>query len=415
MPATRRQTLSDSVPLDAPAVVDPYLPAGAQTLHRLRKLIEARDLHRGDRLPSERALAERFGVARATVRDAFHRLQQQGLIYTGSRGERYLARHASNANRLMQHSIVMIGSYVGQAIAGHQAPGWGEFMAVACHRRILARDMHVILYQPSVDHEPPIPDHERRLADLLEQPPRGAVLAEAAGHRRHVKQLAERFRAAGVPTVAYGDDDDLAAFDRVASDHHAGAAMLTRWCLDQGRRRILLVGPALGRELHWCTQRRRGYEQTLKQAGLTPLPPLEIPSVDLDRLEPERRFEALARLAVGYLNDYLRGPDAVDAILCPSDGNAIPVIAACRILGRQPHRDVTVVGYDNYYADSPERRFEPTPPAATIDKRNAELGVGLVDLLLERLDAPADAQPVRRMIEPELIVTNHPGETVSQT
>ncbi len=66
-----------------------------------------------------------------------------------------------------------------------------------------------------------------------------------------------------------------------------------------------------------------------------------------------------------------------------------------------------VVGYDNYYSDSPERAFEPCPPAATIDKCNQRIGADLVDLLLERLDAPADAQPVRRLVEPELIVTEN--------
>jgi len=125
--------------------IEDALPASALAARRLRRLIEAGDLDRGDRLPSERKLAEEFGVDRATVRNAFQRLQNEGLISTGSRGERYLARPAARQNGVMDDSIVMIGSYVGQPVAGHHAPGWGDLMSLACHRHILDRGFHAIL------------------------------------------------------------------------------------------------------------------------------------------------------------------------------------------------------------------------------------------------------------------------------
>jgi DNA-binding GntR family transcriptional regulator len=46
----------------------------------LRALIEAGELAPGDSLPSESALAERYGVARGTVRHALAELEGAGLV-----------------------------------------------------------------------------------------------------------------------------------------------------------------------------------------------------------------------------------------------------------------------------------------------------------------------------------------------
>lgn len=378
--------------------IDAALPPRTLTAKRLRRMLESSEMLPGDRLPSERKIAEQFSVDRGTVRSAFQRLQDEGWITTGPRGERYVAQTRDDPGGIMTDSIVMIGNYVAPAMqAGHQAPGWAETMALGCHRSILDKGLYALSFTLGVDHE-------QKIDRLLQQPPKGVVLAEAAGHRDQIKQLAQRLRAAGVPIVAYGDDADLAPHDRVVSDHRAGAAMLTRWLIDQGRRRILMIAPPQ-HDAYWARQRHAGYTQALGEAGLTPLDPLQIPAVDAKEATYEKRFEILSHLIAAYLLPYLNADEPIDAILCPSDGDTFPVAAACRLLGKQPQRDVSIVGYDNYYTDSPEQRFEPTLPAATIDKRNDRLGSSLVDLLLERLDTPDDAEPIRRLIEPELILT----------
>jgi len=51
-------------------------------ISQIRRLITTRQLNPGDKLPSERKLAERFGVGRAQVRDAIAKLEFYGILKT---------------------------------------------------------------------------------------------------------------------------------------------------------------------------------------------------------------------------------------------------------------------------------------------------------------------------------------------
>lgn len=63
------------------------LKLSEQVLDRLRAMIVSGELTAGDKVPSERALMERFGVGRPAVREALQSLHTQGLI-TITHGER---------------------------------------------------------------------------------------------------------------------------------------------------------------------------------------------------------------------------------------------------------------------------------------------------------------------------------------
>jgi DNA-binding GntR family transcriptional regulator len=54
----------------------------ARVANELRAAIVVGRLRPGARLPSERALAEKFDVSRATIVSAFHLLRGEGLIET---------------------------------------------------------------------------------------------------------------------------------------------------------------------------------------------------------------------------------------------------------------------------------------------------------------------------------------------
>ncbi len=80
---------------------------------------------------------------------------------------------------------------------------------------------------------------------------------------------------------------------------------------------------------------------------------------------------------------------------------------ACRLLGKEPNKEVFIVGYDHYWEDLLERRLEPTAPMTTVDKRNHVLGSELVRLLQERIEGNLPAQPQLRVVRSELVVSQN--------
>lgn len=66
---------------DIPLQRDGAIPLHAQITEDLRRQIKGDELKSGENFPSERELAERYGVSRMTVRQALRHLRQENLIY----------------------------------------------------------------------------------------------------------------------------------------------------------------------------------------------------------------------------------------------------------------------------------------------------------------------------------------------
>lgn len=169
----------------------------------------------------------------------------------------------------------------------------------------------------------------------------------------------------------------------VSIDHRQAAIDAVQYLLNRGHRRIAF----LTAEEHyaWAQQRRAGYEETLRRAGL-PIDP------------------AYVRVALG--TDYADGIAAVGgllslrepptAIFAGSDTLAIGAIKALRRAGRRVPEDVAVVGFDNVPLS---QVFEPS--LTTIAQPMRELGSTAAELLLEQL---AGQQPSSRTLPHTLMV-----------
>ena len=75
------------------------LKLSEQVLGKLQEMIRLGELKPGDKVPSERALMERFGVGRPAVREALQSLHTQGLI-TITHGER------SRVNKISPQTVL---------------------------------------------------------------------------------------------------------------------------------------------------------------------------------------------------------------------------------------------------------------------------------------------------------------------
>lgn len=374
----------------------------AQAIRTLKHWIAEGVLAAGMPLPTERRLSESLRVPRATVARAVQALECEGLVRSAGGRTRIVAGAAAtggSATLVRQATVVFAPSL--EPSPNHRQSGWTDWITQGVIAELRARSNSVLTLDPD-GIGPEASDA------LLRDPPLGLVVPEvfhgsSADPAPHLELLA-RLRARGVPVVVYGGDPRLAAFDRVTSDHGQGAYELTRWLLARGCRRPLLFmeSPV---DVYWQQQRLNGYERALREAGVTPRPPRVVPRFPVEQRGSAEHFDAVARFAAGHLIEELSGEHPADAVLAISDGRVFPLVRACRLLGKNVHEDVAVVGYDNYHLDSWEREFEPVTPLATVDKRNFEMGRGMVGLLVDRIAGHLPAGlPQERVVAPQLVV-----------
>jgi DNA-binding LacI/PurR family transcriptional regulator len=363
-------------------------------------------LKAGERLPSEIQLAAKLNVSRSTIRLALADLAKENIISSDKRC-RMVLDAIKPERTFLADSIVLITDAPEHFERGKMRGTWhSNFIYTSAIDAIRNASYDVVNIHPS-----------RIAGDLIRrlilQQPRGVILMREVLQTPSGERLPQALREGNVPFVIYGgitharESQDVDSYDTVSSDHEYGAYELTKWLITQGRQRILRlwylhVSNASERP-EWIHQRDLGYERAMREAGLKPLPPLEIYNpVHLG--DSQEEFQLQVRMLVGYLFEYLTLEKSIDAIMAVSD-SILPIVnAALKIHNRVPNRDMLVVGYDNVGEDLVGRKWESTPPAATVDKRNIEIGYELMNLLQQRIQGSLPPQGQHRVIKPELII-----------
>ncbi|MEM6551229.1 MAG: GntR family transcriptional regulator [Planctomycetota bacterium] len=372
------------------------LPARGEARRFLSELILSDNFASGGLLPSERELSSSVGVSRPTVRLVLEELSQEGRI---SRIEgRGWAVPQAEPKSLMGQAVLLVTELHGgqRSRSGLMAGIVDEISGAASEAELdtLAVDASRL--------------GGDRLTGLIKQPPGGAIFAVEPQTAPAVAEPICELLKAGVPVVAYGSSLVPEACDRVVSDHVAGTRGLVEFLARRGRRRLLRVWakvPAHKARPYWLNQRDEGYEAGCRDAGLDVLPALEFFQPVTDGLDDKQAFEAKVRLMMGYLFDVLKGDDQPDAILVNSDGVAFAAAQALRALGLDPHADIPIVGYDNYFRQCPEAEMLPDfQPLATVDKGSGAIGEAIVGLLADRAAGQINGpSPVTRAVQPTLV------------
>jgi LacI family transcriptional regulator len=128
---------------------------------------------------------------------------------------------------------------------------------------------------------------------------------------------------------SYTEDD---TFDSVATDNVGGARTAVEHLISRGHRNIAVLGtePAAFPSI---LQRRRGYEQVMAEAGLTPR------YVDTPYWPPE----PAALLGVTYVQAH---PETT-AIFCANDAVAVALLQAARQAGIDVPDQLSIMGFDD--------------------------------------------------------------------
>lgn len=382
------------------AVAEQALPQRGKVLLELRSLLGRSEMSAGDPLPSERALAGRFGVDRKTIRRALKTLEEEGLIADGGdRRARIVGPRPNAAAVVLNKTVLFISDFELGLEDLHLSRGWDTHMYLFAMEHFHRQDLSVLAMHP---------DRFRAASaeSIVALQPAGVMMFYGIAATQQGQAVLDACRDASIPVVVYCEPSECGECDRVNSDHEAGAYQLTRWLIAQGRRQILPFWRFP--QMHeWLTARETGYLRAMREAGLKPLKPIRTPELPgfnwTMNNESSQNLDDLARVLLGFLFQPLQGPTPPDAIMVATDPHAYHVNAALRLLGRQPG-EVAVVGYDNTWRDIIERDWEPVGPAATVDKQNDQIGRAMCELLLDRIAGKLPPEPQVRRVEPALVV-----------
>lgn len=348
-------------------------------------------------LPSEQELSRRLGISQPTTHRALTSLADKKLLRCEGRQWKMVSSAASIANKqLLDHAVLIISPFTGTRPAGQISPGW-EISIQISTLQALETAGHQVLSIPPGNLE------TSELQRLLGFKPMGVIAHRYSLVSDERRSILDQIRNAGIPLAIYGDAWDLPDFDTVGFDHAAATRELVLRLAAAGRKRILRVwqGDWPGEKIIglWFKERDEGYAAACEKTKLRKLPGILLKG-GLPQIESEKDFDQNASIAAGQLAKSLLGRNRADAILCASDGMVPRIIRACKILGLKPGVDVLITGYDNYWTDIPELRWEDQPPYLTVDKQNEKIGIGLVRLLMDRVGGRLPAEPQHRLVSP---------------
>jgi DNA-binding LacI/PurR family transcriptional regulator len=375
----------------------------ARAVQTLRAWIEEGKLAGGDRLPSELDLAARMGVARVTVRRALQDLEEANLIRQEGRSRIVTQERPM----LLSDAVAVLSDDPTMPDGSRRSGGFEKYIQIAVLEAIDEAGLHAMLLRAE------------RVAGaytkkLVSEKPRGAVVLGSAARSPVGREVIRHLLAAKVPVACYGGAGAGNSCDSVASDHERGQYEVVRYLIERGCKRILRVWPALAMQegMDWLKARDAGYERAVREAGLPCLEPI-CPLIPATGLSNQEVFDLHKRIFAGHLAPHLLAAEPVDALAVVSDGPLIAAAAACRLLGKRPQQDVLLAGYDDYWAESYARAYEPTVPLVTVNKRNAAIGRELLDLVLARAAGTLPAEPQRRLVPPELVIVHAREAAVS--
>ncbi len=390
-----------------------------------RERILSGELKPGEKLPSFTEMRQQHRVSQATLNRVHGLLEAEGLISRRRGAGTFVCdlqgRPESNganghAGRVsfLSNAVLILTSF-GEPMASHRSAGWLEWIAQGATEAVQQAGMHAVSLSPRIT--------EVEIEHLIAEKPLGALIPANLSESSIPLGILRKLRAHGIAVVAFGSSPDLAECDHVVSDHESGAYQLTRLLLERGKRRIINVQPSILNEA-WLSQRQAGYERAMREAGLQAESAFLIPYVEpvlstrlssegeisgfqsqAEVLAEDRRiFESQVRSLAGHFVEAMSGENPVEAMLATTDRNTFTLAAICRLFGKDPDRDVSIAGYDNYFAECEEQAIAPFIPFATIDKNNRALGATLAQLLFERIEGRLEASPQTRCVAPKLIV-----------
>ncbi len=322
------------------------------------------DFPAGERIPSERDLAARFGISRTSVRETITELVSEGLLFRSGRGtfvtDTSERRAAGSATR-------QIAFLISDEIFHFVQAGYSQILS-GVTEECLAAGCQVV-FHPLADETP-----------LDEAGPNAGVdgfMVTGGVRRGALKSLKTR----GKPLVLV----DLLASDEelptVAIDYASGVNAAVDHLVELGHRDLGFIGfPASVKyDTFW---------QALERHGLI-YHPGKVRFLNIDELEPG--------IAAGYhaMRRLLDRSALPTALLVTNDQVALGVMEALQVAGVEVPRSLSIVGCDDLSQSA-------KPPLTTIRADLASVGRLAARTLLAQIHGESITESI--LVPVELVV-----------
>ncbi len=374
------------------------------TLNTLRDWINTGKLRQGDRAPSVSKLAQQFDITRRSAIAVLEQLEREGLVIPrGRRKPRVIAPRQHAAQHSLAANTITVFTRAQWETFVNYTPGHLIQIEIGVFQAIQDSRLNTMAIDPGIMSD-------KQWQDLIHSGPKGVISFRSSTMASIPDLMINQFQNAGIPLALFACETQLPRCDTVDTDHEYGSYELTRFLIRRGCRHILpywelsQLEDAASSVPPWLARRRDGYHKACNESHIAPIEPVrcrEQPFV----ADTREKFEMRVRYAAGNLIVPFRIEPHIDAVMAVTDGQVPVLNDACCILGRTPGRDILITGYDNYWQGADEYQFESTPPAATIDKNNQQIGRELVDLVIARSNRNLDRRPQHRYVKPRLVIT----------
>jgi DNA-binding LacI/PurR family transcriptional regulator len=288
----------------------------------LRKEIGEGRFARGTRIPSERDLAERYGISRASVRESITELIEAGILFrTVGKGTFVSSgRPASVTPTELKHGGISFA--INEGVFNFVQTGYNRILAGV---ESVCREAGFRLYFQSFGEG----GANSAADDALSLPSGCVVVGEISRH------VLDRFRETSTPYVLVDllMNEDPSDHLAVRIDYASGTRAALRHLYELGHRTFGFIGfPG--------SERYRTYWQMLQEYGIR-YDPRHVEFLSGLELQPGMvaGFDAMRRLMV-------QG-SVPTAIVVVNDFVALGVIEQLKMAGYRIPQDISVVGFDD--------------------------------------------------------------------
>jgi DNA-binding LacI/PurR family transcriptional regulator len=354
-----------------------------QVVEAIKEQITTGKFRVGDRLPSQKMLADEFSVSLITIKKAMADLSRAGVIFSRTGKGSFVSKTSVHVDFSQSKSI----GFILQEI---DSPFFSRIVASAeKHLSLLHYNLLLTSTSGEKDRE------ENMIQHMLGIGVSGLIIASMSREYRAstlIRQLHEQKFPYVV--VSYLVDEDISY---VGVDHERGAFIATEHLIKLGYSKIGYLNGIRGEQGSLLGNlRKRGYLAALAHHNIAYNPDYEY----LFQLRGEwNDYQSGYDIGLQFVQSFTR-PEAVFAF---DDLSALGFEKAVLDKGFRVPQDVAIVGFDNI-----KRGVTAPVPLTTIHQPTDEIGKLAVDLIYRKITG----QPYesRILLTPSLVVRDSCGE-----